>query len=467
MKELLAAMQGSQRLALAIVLAFSTCAAAMPVLAMASLTALCTGLIEPEIAGALLGVAIFAGIVSAVGAANLAGIVARSVNASVRARVLAAVTLARGVDRNEDERYAVALHHARAAGIRREPKPGFAIVAIAEKWTASLRIALLLGIVGVSDLWIPAIFIATSWMARRAPMTSWAALARLLRTSLLIVAAIVSLPETSSEALRLLQSQALVALAWWPAQRVSGAGTAHIAGLVGRVKELEAATRTEDSTMPRSAQPVAHHEVRLEHDPHPSPGSGPVVVRAGMVTGLVGESFAAVSRQLHLAMGLRTSPDRKFIVDRRLVDEHDGTSLETVAYVAAQPMRLPVDLGQNVACRATYDDRLVTLALGIADLDRLVRELPGGLRTPLTAELRGGHELTDLQWMLMARARAAYRVLFGCRLLVVEVADATTFDWLARVRALAPETMCLVGMTDRALSSRCDVAYGLAGQRIA
>jgi ATP-binding cassette subfamily B protein len=176
--------------------------------------------------------------------------------------------------------------------------------------------------------------------------------------------------------------------------------------------------RAGERTAGRSAGPLA--ELRVEDVVFGYPqGAGPALrgvslrVRRGEVVALVGENGSGKTTLSKLLAGLLRPDAGAIRWNGDDVADLDPSSLrDHVAVVFQDFVQWQFSGHENVAVgRAGREDEgeAVPAAARQAGADALLRRLPAGYATPLSAELPGGVDLSLGQWQRVALARAFYR----------------------------------------------------------
>ncbi len=204
-------------------------------------------------------------------------------------------------------------------------------------------------------------------------------------------------------------------------------------------------------------------------------GDGPpaldrVSLRAerGELVGLIGSSGAGTSAVLELLVGLRRPTSGRILVDGQDVAGVALGSLRSrIGYVPQQAPLLDGSIAENVAYGVQEGDpkRRVRRAAELAGLDRLIRTLSDGWRTPVGI---GGRGLPTGQRRLVALARA---LAADPPILLIDGADealdaAAARELGATLRSLACERTVLAVARGRPLLERCDRVYVLERGRI-
>jgi ABC-type multidrug transport system fused ATPase/permease subunit len=137
-------------------------------------------------------------------------------------------------------------------------------------------------------------------------------------------------------------------------------------------------------------------------------------IRRGEVIALVGENGSGKTTLAKILAGLY-APDRGTVAwDGRDLAGVDPRRLrDRVALMAQEVTRWPLSARGNIVIgRCDRPDpsgeRLRDVAAH-SGADRVLAQLPEGLRTPLSRHFRGGRELSSGQWQSLALARALYR----------------------------------------------------------
>ncbi len=188
----------------------------------------------------------------------------------------------------------------------------------------------------------------------------------------------------------------------------------------------------------------------------------------GELVGLTGSSGSGTSAVLELLVGLRRP-----VSGRILVDGQDAAGVELgslrskVGYVPQHAPLLDGSLAANVSYGVPEGepDRRVRRAARLAGLDRLIRTLPDGWRTPVGA---GGRGLPTGQRRIVALARA---LAADPPILLIDGADEALDATAARelgatLRSLARERTVLAVGRGRPLLESCDRVYVLERGRI-
>ncbi len=201
-----------------------------------------------------------------------------------------------------------------------------------------------------------------------------------------------------------------------------------------------------------------------------SPALERVSLRAerGHLVGLIGSSGAGTSAVLELLVGFRRPTSGRILVDGQDVAGVALGSLRSrIGYVPQQAPLLDGSIAENVGYGVQEGElkRSVRRAARLAGLDRIIRALPDGWRTPVGA---GGRGLPTGQRRLVALARA---LAADPPILLVDGADEALDAAAARelgetLRGLARGRTVLMVARGQPLLECCDRVYVLEIGRI-
>jgi ATP-binding cassette subfamily B protein len=206
--------------------------------------------------------------------------------------------------------------------------------------------------------------------------------------------------------------------------------------LLAAVPDLEALTgalgrRAAPAAGTRPAAGLPQRSVALERLSFTYPGASQPVLRGldlelavGRSLGLVGVNGAGKTTLVSLLARMREPTGGRITVDGVPLQELSPREWQQqVAVVYQDFARLPLSAAENVALFGSGrepDPELLARAAEQAGAAEIVKRLPGGWATILSAHYAGGVDLSGGQWQRIALARALYAVATGARVLVLD-----------------------------------------------
>ncbi|MFI6291460.1 ATP-binding cassette domain-containing protein [Nonomuraea sp. NPDC050790] len=167
---------------------------------------------------------------------------------------------------------------------------------------------------------------------------------------------------------------------------------------------------------PRAPERLTLHGVGFTYPGGPRPALSDIdlTIHAGQTIALVGENGSGKTTLARLLAGLYRPTTGVLRWDGLDTTTLDPASLaDRVVLVPQHPLRWPHDARTNVRMgrhdRLDPHDHALREAAALAAADGVVAELPGGWRTLLSKQFRGGHELSAGQWQRLAVARGLFR----------------------------------------------------------
>jgi ATP-binding cassette, subfamily B, bacterial PglK len=192
-------------------------------------------------------------------------------------------------------------------------------------------------------------------------------------------------------------------------------------------------------------------------------------IPARAIVGLVGANGSGKTTLMDLIAGLLAPTTGELRIDGVLLDDANRSAWRTrIAYVPQNTFILDASIAENIAfgvCRAAIDARRLIEAVGLAQLEELVKALPGGYDHRVGER---GIALSAGQRQRIGIARALYRdravlLLDEATSALDEAAEAELIATLVGLRGRC--TVILIAHGSRMVRS-CDVVFELENGRI-
>jgi len=149
-----------------------------------------------------------------------------------------------------------------------------------------------------------------------------------------------------------------------------------------------------------------------------------LTLHAGRSTAIVGLNGAGKTTLVKLLAGLYQPTDGQILLDGVDLRSYQTRSWQRqLAVIFQDYVRYEFDVATNIALGAPEfldDAEGVDAAIKRAGAERLVADLPRGLRTELSRHYKGGTDLSGGQWQRIALARAFFAARHGARVLVLD-----------------------------------------------
>jgi ATP-binding cassette subfamily C protein len=240
--------------------------------------------------------------------------------------------------------------------------------------------------------------------------------------------------------------------------------------LVADLELLEAAPPSTDGQRVELGETLEASRITFQYESadHPVLRDVSLTVRRGESVAIVGATGAGKSTLIDILVGLLPPTTGRVLVDGAAIEANVAGWQRNIGYVPQSPFLLDDTLRSNIALGVSderIDDAALQRALSIAQLDDLVRELPGGLQTVVGER---GIRLSGGERQRVAIARALYR---DPAFIVLDEATsaldpATERDLARAIERLRDRTLIVIAHRISTVE-RCDRVLVLADGRIA